>query len=229
MTLARPHFRLAWLFAAAAPVSGCGGQVDIPQALLDAIKHPVLPDAGSAYPPPPYGGQAGDTAPNLCFEGWRDPAGAGFDPAKFTRICLGDFYDRTGAQTKLLLIESSAVWCVACRAEYGGSSNRPSLADQLAKRKSQGFRVMGTIFQDAAQNPATGNDAAAWARTYDLGFPFALDDRHQLGQLKAPTTVAPYNVLIDTRTMTIVLELTGDEPATLFQTVDDFLAKNASP
>jgi hypothetical protein len=29
--------------------------------------------------------------------------------------------------------------------------------------------------------------------------------------------------------MKIVLELPGDEPATLFQTVDDFLAKNAGP
>jgi len=228
MAIARPGCVLAGLLVAPA-LAGCGGQVDIPPALLDAIKHPIIPDAGSAYPPPPYGGQTGDTAPNLCFQGWSDPAGANFDPAKFTRICFGDYHDPTGAQTKLLLVESSAVWCVACKVEYGGSNNRPSLADQLAQRKSQGFRVVGTIFQNDARNPASGSDAAAWARTYDLSFPFVLDNQHQLGQLKAPTTVAPYNVLIDTRSMKIILELTGDEPATLFQTVDDFLAKNASP
>lgn len=215
----------------AAPNVACGGNsADVPPSLLDAIKHPDVPDGGTnAYPPPPYGGRVGDTAPNLCFDGWMNPKAAGFDPGAFTRICLGDFHDSSGSRTKLLLIESCAIWCVACRAEYGGSGNRPSLQDQLAQRESNGFRVLGTIFQDAAAQPAKGTDAASWARTYDLTFPFAEDPLHELGQLSAPTSAAPYNVLIDTRTMKIVLELQGDEPATLFRTVDDFFAQNSSP
>jgi hypothetical protein len=86
---------------------------------------------------------------------------------------------------------------------------------------------MGTIFQ-GIKNAATPQDAVGWAQTYNLTFPFALDDGHQLGSF-SPASVAPFNMLIDTRTMKIVLEVQGDEPATIFQAVDDFLAKNAGP
>jgi hypothetical protein len=204
----------------------CGGKTaDVPPDLLDAIKHP---EGSGNYPPAPYGTRAGDTVQNLCFDGWKDPKAAGFDPSAFTRICFADYHDPTGTTAKLLLVESCTVWCAACRSEYEGSGNRPSLTDQLTTRAAEGFRVMGTIFQDAAANPATATDAASWARTYDLAFPFALDQDHQL-ELFSPSTVAPFNMLIDTMTMKIVLELQGDEPATLFQAADDFLAKHASP
>src|SRR6185295_6265701 len=146
----------------------------------------------------------GDTVRNLCFDGWTNPKAANFDPAAFERICLGDFHDPSGSTTKLLLVESCTIWCAACKSEYGGSGDRPSLSAYLAKRKSQGFQVMGTIFQDKDLKPAKASDAVAWAQTYDLSFPFALDADHQL-ELFSPSTVAPFNLLIDTRTMEIVL------------------------
>jgi hypothetical protein len=230
MTTRGPLFLLAPL-----ALGACGGNyADVPDDLVDAIKHPTLParpDSGAApsYPPPPYGTQVGDIVQNLCFVGWRDPKAAGFDPNSTGPICIDEYFDPSGTRNKLLLIESCAVWCEACRGEYGGSGNRPSLSDHLAARETKGFRVLGTIFQNASADPATTKDAAAWARTYDLSFPFAVDDQHtQLG-LFTPSTIAPFNMLIDTRSMKIVLELPGDEPATLFQAVDDFLAKNAGP
>lgn len=227
--------RTSLLFAVSLAIVACGGNyADVPDDLVDAIKNPKLParpDSGAAlgYPAPPYGTRVGDTVQNLCFVGWRDPKAAGFDTNATGPICIDEYYDPTGTRNKLLLIESCAVWCVACRVEYNGSSDRPSLSDHLASRESKGFRVMGTIFQDSAAKPATTADAASWAQTFDLSFPFAVDEDHlQLG-LFSPSTIAPFNMLVDTRSMKIVLELPGDEPATLFQAVDDFLAKNAGP
>lgn len=215
-------------------LTACGSNyADVPPELVDAIKHPEAPSRGDSgalgYPEGPYGTRVGDTTRNLCFEGWRNPKADDFDPAKAVPICIDEYFDPSGARSKLLLIESCAVWCVACRAEYGGSGNRLSLADHLAKRESQGFRTIGTIYQDASAEPATTQVAATWARTFDLTFPFAVDQDHlQLGQF-SPPDIAPFNMLIDTRTMTIVLQVPGDEPGILFQKVDDFLATNAGP
>jgi hypothetical protein len=174
------------------------------------------------YPPGPYGTGVGDVVQDLCWEAWKDPKADGYDPSKLKPLCLSDFHAEREA--RLLLVNSSAIWCVACRAEYGGSegaNGRPSLADHLAERRDDGFRVLGTMFQDAASEPATGADAAQWARTYSIDFPFAVDDDHHLG-LFTTSSIAPFNLLLDTRTMKVVLELEGDEPATLFGEVDAF-------
>jgi hypothetical protein len=120
-------------------------------------------------------------------------------------------------------VESCAIWCAACKTEYDGSGDRPSLTAQLTQRQAKGFRVFGTIFQNGQSGRATANDASFWSSTYSLAFPFAVDHDHQLGLFTSPM-VAPFNMLIDTRTMKIVLELDGDEPAVLFGKVDSFLA-----
>jgi hypothetical protein len=209
----------------------CGSNnADVPPGLLDAIQKQNERgpgDAASGYPPGPYGSRVGDTVENLCFDGWRNPKSQGYDTNKLDRICLGDFHD--DASARLLLVESCAIWCVACRSEYGGSgASRPSLAERLATRQKEGFRVLGTIFQNADSQPATPTDAAAWASEYSLEFPFTVDENHQLG-LFTSSAVAPFNLLLDTRTMKVVLELSGDEPSVLFSAADDFLSKPAAP
>lgn len=199
---------------------GCGANgADVPPALLEAIGKQ---GSAAGYPAGPYGAHVGDTVQNLCFQGWKDPSAASYDPAKLEKICLQDFHDDPDA--KLLLIESCAIWCAACRAEYGGSGNRPSLGGQLAAREAQGFRVIGTLFQNQSASPASESDLATWARTFAIDFPFALDDAHQLALFTSPD-VAPFNMLVDTRTMKIVLELDGDEPAVLFGKADAVLGK----
>jgi hypothetical protein len=199
----------------------CGtNSAGVPDDLLDAIRNQ---GNGAEYPEGPYGTGVGDVVQNLCFDAWKDPKADGYDPARFQKLCLSDFHADPAA--RILHVNSSAIWCVACRSEYGGSSGsdgRPSLADHLAERQGDGYRLLGTMFQNAASEPASGADAALWARTYSIEFPFALDDAHQLG-LFTSSSIAPFNLLVDTKTMKVVLELEGDEPAVLFGAVDGFL------
>jgi hypothetical protein len=212
-------------------VAGCGSNnADVPQGLLDAIKNQ---GSQSGYPAGPYGNEVGSTVKNYCFQGWKDPSVSNYDPAQLEQVCLADFYDSGSGGSadggfsvgsKLLLLNSSALWCTACRYEYGGSEAAPSLGQDLMAREAKGFRILGTLFQDLAAKAATPEDAAVWAQTYDVTFPFAADTDFEMGTFFS-ATLAPFNMLIDTRTMHIVLELPGND-ATLITSVDDYLDKN---
>lgn len=209
----------------AVALAACGtNNAGVSKELLDAVRdlNRASADDAGAYPSPPYGTKPGDVVQDLCFQGWLDPEKAGYDPTKLTKMCLSDYH--ADQSVRLLLVESCAIWCVACKFEYGGSTDRPSLEKQLEARKSKGFRVMGTLFQNGSNGPAAPSDAAQWASVYSLTFPFAIDPDHQLG-LFTSSNVAPFNLLIDTRTMKIVLALEGDEPAVLFGKVDEFLGQ----
>ncbi|HEX4477176.1 MAG TPA: hypothetical protein VH142_18925 [Polyangiaceae bacterium] len=231
MRVVRAEFRLMSTVVGGIFLGACGSNnASVPQALLDAINGQTAPASG--YPAGPYGTQVGDTVKNLCFNGWQDPSTADFDPTKFQQICLSNFYNPSGdtpaagdagtSGAKLLLVNSSALWCTACRYEYGGSGDRPPLSSRLAQRQAEGFRILGTLFQNLAGAAADANDAKAWTENYDIDFPFALDDTFQMG-IFASSSLAPFNMLVDTKTMKIVLEISGDEDAVLFGQVDTFL------
>lgn len=210
------YFGLAWAFVLTV---GCGSNAsDVPPELLDAIRDSEREATGT---------QVGDRVPNFCFEGWPDPARAGFDPGRLEPLCLHDFEDPSGQSAELLLVNAAALWCTACRVEYGGSGDRRSLAEQLEARQAAGFRILGTLFQDNGGEPATAEDAVTWATTYDVAFPFAIDPKFQLGVFTTPSQ-APFNLLLDARNMEILLTLEGDQPAVLFSMVDDLLAQRSS-
>jgi hypothetical protein len=213
---------LAHCLVSVVALAGCGSnEASVPSALLDAIGHQ---SETAGYPAGPYGVRSGDVVQNLCFQGWTDPMAAAYDTSHLTEVCLSDFHADPDAT--LLLVESCAIWCVACRAEYeGNGSAQPSLEQRLEQRKSKGFRILGTIFESADSSPATPSDAALWANTFRIGFPFVVDDEHKLG-LFTSSNIAPFNILVDVKTMKVVLELSGDEPSVLFGSVDDFLASH---
>lgn len=202
----------------AAFVVGCGSnQSEVPPELMDAIR--TSERNGNT------GSEVGDTVENLCFDGWRNPKAAGFDPNRFEKICLYDFADDTSA--RLLLVNAGAIWCITCRTEYDGSADRPSMHDNLQSRYAQGYRILGTLFQGAQGDPATPDDAVTWAETFDVDFPFAPDPKLQMGSFFTPAA-APFNMLVDLSSMKILNKLEGDEPAVLYSAVDDFLAGGAA-
>jgi hypothetical protein len=203
------------LVTLALALAGCGsGGSEVPPELLDAIRDSERA-AGT-------GTAVGDVVEDLCFDGWVDPAGAGFDVEAMTELCLYDFRDPDGEGVELLLVNASAVWCTSCKLEYGGSSNRPSLLDRHASLGPRGLKIFGTLFESGNDEPATREDAATWARLYDVSFPFAVDPTFQIGNFTTPGQ-APFNMLVDARTMKILLQLEGDQPAVLFTTIEDVL------
>jgi len=204
---------LVWLAGAVA--AGCNSaDPSVPDELLEAI---ARRGNASDYPEGPYGTRQGDVLPDLCFEGWLSPRDAAFDPARASRVCLSDL--RATPSARVLLVNSGAVWCVACRAEYGGSRDRPSLAERLAERSDRGLMVLGSLFETRDARPPDLADAALWARTFEVDFPFVVDGAYSLGT----SAIAPENRVVDLETMEVVLALQGDEPATLFAAIDALL------
>lgn len=198
---------------------GCGSHDndEIPAGLLEAIAGRDVDSAD--YPKGPYGSDVGDTAENVCIQGWRDPTGAGFDASKLETLCFADYWDPNAKDESLLLVNTSALWCTACRSEYGGTQSRPSLGRAVAERSDRGLHMLGVLFQDAERNPANAADATLWAQTFGVDFPFGYDAPFAMGAF-ASASIQPFNMLIDARTMTVVLTLQGDDPETLWPAID---------
>ena len=205
-----------------APSCGSQGHDEIPKELLDAIANADGPL--DAYPEPPYGGEVGEVARNVCFDAWEDPKASDFEPTALRRTCLADFFQPNTTERSLLLINTAAIWCQACQTEYAGSGTRPSLNEEVQERWPDGLRALGGLFQDAAGQPASAEDAARWARTFDVEFPFGVDSDFVLGAFANPE-LQPMNMLVDTSSMRILLKLQTDDPGTLWQTVDEFLER----
>lgn len=199
----------------------CGSHADddIPEGLLDAIRSQ---GGDGAYPDGPTGGEVGDLAPNVCVTGWREPSAAGFEVDAMQQICFGDFHAPDADGVRLLLVNTAALWCSACQVEYGGSGTRPSLADEVRERSARGLSVLGTLFQDAARRPAELGHGVEWARAFEVDFPFGIDPDFEMGAF-ADADVQPFNLVIDARTMRVVLRVNGDNPDQLWPAIDERL------
>lgn len=161
----------------------------------------------------------GDVATDICFEAWSDPAAEGYQIDALKQRCLRDFYDPAGESHALLFLVSSAIWCQACQTEFGGSTSEPALSQQISSRHAAGLRAFGGLFQNAAGDPATQEDARRWAETFAVTFPFGVDDDFTLGRF-ARANAQPLHMLIDTSNMKIVYKATGGNIQLLWNEVD---------
>lgn len=227
------------LAAAAALVTiGCGSNApEIPPELLEAIKASGS-TSGAEYPAGPYGTEEGAVATNLCFSGWRNPKASAYDPAAFEDICFSDFYAPSGTtldpegsgeqrSVELLLVNTGAVWCSACQVEWGGGGSQPPLSELQALREEAGLQVLGTLFEDAQRDPATEVHAVNWTKNFAVDVPYVLDPNFQMG-LFANADTQPFNMVIDARTMQILLQVEGDQPTVLLTFIDEELAARAA-
>ncbi len=219
--------RSAWAHRAAAwaalGLAGCGVSAndELPDELLSALREGR---STSQYPAGPYGKQVGDTAANICIEGWPNPRKSRFSADALETICLADFYAPDASSPRVLLLNTGAVWCTACQVEYAGTGTRPSLEQHLDERRERGLDALGVLFQNADRDPAQAADAIAWAEAFDVGFPFGMDAPFAVGAFADPL-VQPTSIVIDARTMKVLLRIEGDEPATLWPFIDAALAE----
>jgi len=170
------------------------------------------------YPEGPYGTGIGATIANLEFIGWRTPDVAKYDPALVERMQLGDYHDPKGTRgVKLIVINSSAVWCTACRAEAREIQNEGLFEKYLP----QGVVFFWTLFEDNDENPARFQDLVNWATLYEVNYPFVLDPGFKL-RFFYDVDATPANIVVDAKTMTIEAEVSGYSPE-LWTKVDSLL------
>ncbi len=174
--------------------------------------------AASDYPAGPFGTEESQTLANACFQGFRAPQMVRHEASSLQSIAFADYYDPTGSKgIKLVLIDTSAVWCSACRVEHEGLSEKN---DEYAPK---GLRILGTLFQDARRDPATVKDLSNWVETFSSNYAMALDPDYQLGAFASAET-APLNLVVDARTMKIEKKLLGDQATVLWPFIDAALA-----
>ncbi len=206
MTALRTGALLFTLFAA-----GCGSNTpEIPSEYLNG-------SGGSggtsslSYPAGPYGTTQGTLIKNYRFNvGWSDPKAVGYDLERLDAepLELASFYaptgeDADGQPRELLLLNTAAIWCQACRIEH------EELDTRLAQYGPRGVVIFSTLFQDAQSRPATTQHLKVWAQQFEVGFPFALDPEYQMGDFARAET-APLNLVVDLKTMEILLKVTGE-------------------
>jgi len=188
------------------PDQGSPAPSDTPSAVPD-VAGDFKPT--QAYPSGPYGHGVGAVIENLEFIGWRDPVAAGYDPALLERVRLGDFYDPTGEQNELLVINASAVWCTVCQAEMRDMNSSGTYAAYRGRK----VQVLGTLFEDAQNNPAKPSDLSLWGSSTvrAIAFPLVLDPALKMG-VYFTSDATPLNLVVDARTMRITDSMMGYDP-----------------
>jgi hypothetical protein len=116
----------------------------------------------------------------------------------------------------VLLVNTAAVWCSACRIEH---ETLPEHARELGPR---GLVILSALFQDQGRNPATVEDLSLWTETFSSNFPMVLDPSYRFG-LFASAETAPLNLVIDARSMTLVAKFVGDQAAVMWPTIEGAL------
>ncbi len=210
-----------------AGASGCG-DVEVLPFPAGQGQAKVAP----TYPPGPYGTTAQQTITNFAFQGFYAPQ---TDRTTLAGITLGDFYNPTGTDTygpaspygegnpkpKALLIDIGAVWCGPCQQEA-----KVTLPPEYVKYHPEGAEFLFVLGDGAAMGvPASQNELNTWVSTFKTVYPSVIDPERSLGL--AFGTAYPINILVDTRTMTIVQVVPGalSDGDPFFVALEDLLAK----
>jgi hypothetical protein len=171
------------------------------------------------YPSGPFGTEEGDTLADACFQGFRNPAQGSRSESALQTIAFADYYDPTGSKGyQLILINTAAVWCSACRSEHEG------LPEKNRVYGPRGLRILSTLFQDARRDPASFRDLNNWIDTFSSDYAMVLDPDYQLGSFASAET-APLNLVVNARTMKIEMKLLGDQATVLWPFIDASLAQ----
>ncbi len=174
------------------------------------------------YPEGPYGAEPGSVIENACFRGLLAPNRVA-EPtdAALEVIRLSDFHAPGDATSKpeLLLLNTAAVWCSACRIEH------ETLKERATEFGARGLTIVSALFQAQDRSPASISDFATWTRVFETNFPMLLDPDYTFGRYASADT-APLNLLVDARDMRILEKYIGDQAELLWSYVDARLARD---
>jgi len=157
---------------------------------------------GVAYPTGPYGHDVGTIIQNFRFTGMVNPMEANYvaDENTLSTVSLADYYnpDNNPDRPIAMLVNASALWCSFCQEEA-----KQSVAN-YAYWRTRGVVFVTAIFQDDEGQPSMLEDIEYWSNKYKLEYPVVLDPKLTLGVF-FDASAAPFNMIIDTRTMEIVV------------------------
>lgn len=159
-----------------------------------------------AYPAGPYGYDLGEVAPNLTFEGLRNPKAAGYDISQTEVIAFSDFYNPTGdpAKPRVLVVTSSVRWCEFCKAEASESMG------SFRYWNPKGVTFLNALMEtENPGEPATPSDLRLWTKTYQLEYPVVLDPSPPQLRVFFSHDAPPFNMVVDTTTMKILFKAGG--------------------
>lgn len=198
---------------------GCGSnRPEVPNELLQSGSSCSAP----GYPIDGFGSERGDLVRNACFQGFRAPTRVPPELENLETVAFSDYFDPAGTkQIELLLINTAAVWCSACISEH---RTLPRHYQELGPR---GLIILGTLFQDAARNPASFEDLQRWIRNFDTNFPMVADPEIQMSAYSSPD-LAPLNLVVDARSMRILNKYVGDQAAVMWPFIESELARRES-
>lgn len=174
------------------------------------------------YPEAPYGTTEGAIIDDIELFGWRDPAEAQFDVSNGGPVRLSEFYNPDsppGEGTEYIMLNAVTVWCGVCRTEYQHLEDQQTYAE-FAPR---GLEMVGVLFEDNNGDPSTYADLSNWSRSYSVAFPFLNDPGFKTG-VYFDKSATPMNMIIDARTMRIVLVMTGYNPL-IYDEIDRLLTE----
>lgn len=199
-----------------AVVAGCSSSDAEDPTVEPGVEHPgggiepgtLEPGTGNtvAYPMGPYGRDVGTTIQNFKFTGFMNPLAANYvaDETSIVTLRLSDYYNPDGNPEKpvALLINASARWCPYCQDE--AKQSMLHYHDWRAK----GVEFVTAIFENEDSEPAQFTDIEYWGAKFKIEYPLVLDPKLSLGAF-FDKSAAPFNMIIDTRTMTIAFAEEG--------------------
>jgi hypothetical protein len=212
--------------------AACTSGGDDPVTPVEGSGEPVVQEG---YPDGPYNSATmGGIIKPFELNGYARPAqGIGEDFR--TLVKFADFYNPTGdgvyeegspfgagePKPRVLVLVMAGVWCGPCQLEA-----REILPDKYAALHDQGLEIVslladGLTAVDAGGDPATFEELDRWINQFDSAYPSVIDPSYELA---APHKGLPTNIIIDTKTMTIVLVVKSTEES-FWAKVDELLAQ----
>jgi hypothetical protein len=196
---------------------------DIDEGGQEQVQH-----ADAAYPEGPFGDEVGSIIRNYQFRGFARPQDGNFAGQV---ISMSDFYNPTGTEMhaadsiygekpkpKAMMVIIAAGWCGPCQQEA-----KNILPGEYAEFAPQGAEFLTIMAEDASYNEPNLKDIENWSTKYKAQWPSVVDGQFKFFALAAEPAF-PANILIDTRTMTIVDRVAGADPA-IFTKMQQILAQ----
>lgn len=160
------------------------------------------------YPKGPFATTAGGILRDADFNGLLKPVADGFDATKAALFSFSNYYNPTSLDTRprVLVVTEAGRWCAPCKEEAKVSmAAYKAWNPDLSKPVVQ---FVSLVMEDENYEPAKIEDAALWAKAYGLAYPVGIDPTLKLGDFFDRSAI-PFNMIIDTRTMTITYAGTG--------------------